>query len=113
MQLAGNLIAIPEIPSATEAFETLLQSGEVTIERIVSHAAASPPDFWYGQDWDEWVILLRGEAELLMEAGGAQPLRAGDYRFIPRRAKHRVESTSADVVWLAVHIGKPRAMASR
>ena len=108
MNVAGNFFdgALP--PLATETAETLAQLGDVSIERIVSHRAASPPDFWYDQDWDEWVMLLRGEAELRMETGEPQRLRAGDYRLIPRRAKHRVESTSADALWLAVHVGRSR-----
>ena len=35
---------------ALEAFETLLHSPAVRIERIVSHGHASPADFWYDQN---------------------------------------------------------------
>ncbi len=89
--------------------ETLAQLGDVAIERIVSHRAASPPGFWYDQGWDEWVVLLRGEAELRMATDATQKMRAGDYLVIPRGMKHRVESTSADALWLAVHVGRSRA----
>jgi cupin 2 domain-containing protein len=105
----GSLYAIPPLAPGVEVTETLVQLGDVAIERIVSHRAASPPGFWYDQDWDEWVVLLRGEAELRMAAGSRRQLRAGDYLLIPRGVKHRVESTSAEALWLAVHVGRPRA----
>lgn len=109
MNEPGSLYALPLLAQGAEVMETLAQLGDVAIERIVSHRAASPPGFWYDQDWDEWVVLLRGEAELRMASGASQQLRAGDYLLIPRGVKHRVESTSADALWLAVHVGRPRA----
>ena len=43
-----------------EAFETILHSPTVRIERIVSHGHASPADFWYDQEEAEWVLLVQG-----------------------------------------------------
>ena len=43
-----------EIPG--ELIETLLQAKMVRIERIVSRGHASPPDFWYDQPENEWVV---------------------------------------------------------
>lgn len=105
MITAGNLFDTPEIPPASEVIEPLLQSGGMRIERIVSHHAASPPGFWYDQAWDEWVILLRGHAVLSLQDGEALALRPGDHLLIPKHRKHRVDSTSADALWLAVHLG--------
>ena len=48
---------------ALEAFETLLHSPAVRIERIVSHGHASPADFWYDQNEAEWVLLVQGSAQ--------------------------------------------------
>jgi cupin 2 domain-containing protein len=45
----------------------LLTSPNCRIERICSTWQASPPDYWYDQEWNEWVILLRGGARLLFE----------------------------------------------
>ena len=76
------------------------------IERIVSHASASPPGFWYDQPWAEWVTVLSGSAALLLE-GEAKPriLSAGDHVTIAAGVRHRVEWTEAGraTVWLAVH----------
>lgn len=82
----------------------LLETEQVKIERIVSHAQASPPDFWYDQPDDEWVLLLRGTATLEVEQGGTIELVMGSYLQIPKHVRHRVERTSEDAVWLAVHL---------
>jgi cupin 2 domain-containing protein len=101
-----NLLRDLPDASAAEQATTLLANGTLRIERIVSHGQASPPGFWYDQDWAEWVILLTGSAGLLFE-GETQPrsLRPGDYLHIPAHARHRVAWTDAThaTVWLAVH----------
>ncbi|HEX7232581.1 MAG TPA: cupin domain-containing protein [Candidatus Binatia bacterium] len=86
-----------------EEFRRLFHSGSVAIERIVSHAHSSPPDFWYNQAEDEWVVVLRGDATLEFEAGESVELKAGDYLTIPRHVRHRVARTSEQTIWLAVH----------
>lgn len=101
----GNLFQhIPaELPE--EISESLLASGKLRIERIVSKGHRSAPDFWYDQDENEWVLLLKGEAGLRF-ANDAQVmhLMPGMYVNIPAHQKHRVEWTHADeeTVWLAV-----------
>lgn len=103
----GNLFEnIPgEMPD--ELVEVLASgSGSVRIERIVSRGQASPPGFWYDQAATEWVVLLRGSAELRFEKTDAlTQLQAGDWIEIPAHCRHRVEGTSdaGDTVWLAVH----------
>jgi len=93
-----------------EHFNDLLTRPGCRIERIVSHGQASPPGFWYEQDWDEWVLLLAGEAVLGFEdapAGNTWQvnLRVGDYLLIPQGQRHRVELTAENepTIWLAVH----------
>ena len=78
-------------------------AGDQRVERIVSHGHASAPGDWYDQDGDEWVVLLAGDAVLRFERGGDVALKAGDWIAIPAHSRHRVESTSADALWLAVH----------
>jgi len=86
------------------------------VERIVSRGEASPPDFWYDQDDDEWVLLAAGTATVAFEDRRVR-LRAGDWLFIPARCRHRVASTSKDAVWLAVFLpgkaGKTRRRSCR
>ena len=99
----GNLFAALPPPTAGEIFQTLFGSPGCRVERIVSHGHASAPGDWYDQDGDEWVVLLAGAAVLRFEAGDDVALGAGDWITIPAHRRHRVESTSTDAVWLAVH----------
>ncbi len=97
-----------EIPDQLprELFETLLQRRGLRLERIVSHGHTTPEREWYDQEWDEWVILLSGSAELLFEDGERCAMRTGDYLFIPAHRRHRVTCTDAQhkSVWLALHL---------
>ena len=88
-----------------ELFEDILTTDGFRIERIVSRGHSSPEGFWYDQDKDEWVILLKGRAGLRFEdADDILELNPGDYIHIPAHAKHRVEWTDPDseTVWVAV-----------
>ena len=89
-----------------ELLTTLLDSGTVRIERIVSHGHASPDGFWYDQDRHEWVIVLKGAARLRFE-DGMMEMTPGDFINIPAHQKHRVEWTTPEepTIWLAVHYG--------
>jgi cupin 2 domain-containing protein len=112
MTAAGNIFAnLPPMDAGSdEDMSAILARPGLKIERIVSAGQASPPGFWYDQDWDEWVILLSGAAALRFEgADEAARLGPGDYVFIPAHARHRVEWTSPDehTVWLAVHFPAP------
>ena len=106
MSVAGNLFADLPQDATREHVAELLCNSAVTIERIVSHGQASPPGFWYDQDWAEWVIVLQGSAGLLID-GEAAPrrLQRGDYVHLPAHTRHRVEWTDAGepTIWLAVH----------
>jgi len=86
-----------------EEFSKIFQSDSTKIERIVSHLHRSPPDFWYDEPQDEWVIVLRGDATLDFEAADSVELKAGDYLTIPRHVRHRVARTSEETIWLAVY----------
>lgn len=95
-----------EIPgsSGQEQFLALFENKSVKIERIVSKNHSSPAGFWYDQDEDEWVIVLRGEATLEFEGGEFVRMKEGDYVMIPRHVRHRVQQTSTETIWLAVHL---------
>jgi len=89
-----------------ELIETVLKTSCFRIERIVSRDHSSPPGFWYDQDENEWVILLKGSAGMRFEdQEDVFVMNPGDYLYIDRHRRHRVEWTEPDceTVWLAVH----------
>jgi cupin 2 domain-containing protein len=70
--------------AAEEEITALLSRPGLRIERIVSTGQASPPDFWYDQPNDEWVIVLTGSAGLAVEGEAERRLEPGDIAFLPR-----------------------------
>jgi cupin 2 domain-containing protein len=101
-----NLFADIPARRPTEQITQLLSHENLRIERIVSRAQASPPDFWYDQDRDEWVIVLAGSAGLRFQGEtAARTMHAGDYLTIPAHIRHRVDWTDAEhaTIWLAIH----------
>ena len=106
MQRDNIYADIPDI-LPDEVVETLINSGNVRIERIVSCGQSTPEGEWYDQDQDEWVLLLIGSAGLMFESEDrARTLRPGDYVMIPAHCRHRVAWTDSQekTVWLAVHV---------
>lgn len=92
-------------PSAAgERFDVLLKHRNLLVERIVSSANVTPKQ--YVQSQDEWVLLVRGEAELEV-AGESVALKAGDHVFLPAGTAHIVKSASEGAMWLAVHLHAP------
>jgi len=88
-----------------EIMETMIDSGRVRIERIISDAHASPEGFWYDQDKNEWVLVLEGSARLKFESEKEEVvLGPGDWVDIPAHRRHRVEWTDPErkTIWLAV-----------
>ena len=88
-----------------EIFQQLVDGDSVRIERIISRGHSSPESGWYDQDRNEWVLVLKGEAILLLKDEPPVNLKAGDFINIPAHKKHRVEWTDPDseTIWLAVH----------
>ena len=88
-----------------ELFETLVDSEEVQIERIVSKGHTSPQEGWYDQDKNEFVLVVKGGARLEFEDGREESVRPGDWLEIPAHVKHRVcwTTDAEETVWLAVH----------
>ena len=74
--------------------------------RIISDGQLTPEDEWYDEDENEWFILLKGSAGLLLE-GDKEPLvlKPGDYLNLPAHRRHKVLWTDADekTIWLALH----------
>ncbi len=100
-----NIFKLPNYLSNQELFETIINSENLQIERIISTGQTTPEGTWYNQEQDEWVILLQGEATLLYSDNSRIHLTAGDYLLIKAHQKHRVEYTSFNppCIWLAIH----------
>ena len=92
-----------ELPD--ELIEVLVQSDDVRVERILSRGHSSPDDFWYDQETNEFVLLLKGRAGLKFEDKEDVIMEAGDYLDIKAHTRHRVEWTAndEDTLWLAIH----------
>lgn len=96
-----NLFDQATPPATGERFDELLRHKNLVIERIVSSSQITPTA--YVQPQDEWVVLMQGEATLVV-AGVRQVLKAGDHVFLPAGVSHTVESASHGALWLAVHL---------
>lgn len=88
-----------------EQFDLLMKGRNFRIDRIVSSGHSSPQGFWYDQEDDEWILLVQGKATLEME-GKFVEMKAGDYLFLPKNCKHRIEKTSVEpcCIWLCFFI---------
>ena len=88
-----------------EVFDVLVRNDAITIERIISKGHRSPENGWYDQEKNEWVLVLRGSAELTFPDQVAIRLQEGDFVHLPPHKKHRVSWTDPDkeTFWLAVH----------
>ncbi|TCU57364.1 cupin 2 domain-containing protein [Novosphingobium sp. PhB57] len=89
-----------------ERFDDLLRRPGVRIERIESHGHVAPADQPYVQDWDEWVLVLSGAAELDLDGTGRCRLGMGEALLIPAGTAHRVTYTADPTIWLAIHLGE-------
>ncbi|WP_437190751.1 cupin domain-containing protein [Planctomicrobium sp. SH527] len=92
-----------------EQVDQLLQSGRTRIERIVSTGQASPDGFWYDQEEEEWVMVLKGSAKIQFQKDQrVVTMHEGDSIFIPAHCLHRVDWTSPDepTIWLAIFFQK-------
>ena len=106
MKVLGNIFDGLGEMRENEAFESLLQTDNFRLERIVSTGHITPKGEWYDQNDPEWVVLLTGNAKIrFKDSNELVELKPGDFLNIPARCRHRVEWTSPakDAVWLALH----------
>ena len=96
-----NLFENSDAPQNGEIFETLLESKEVLIERIISSGKQEKK--LYKQDHDEWVMIAQGEALLQLEKERIR-LKKGDWLLIKQGIRHQVLETISGTLWLCVHI---------
>lgn len=88
-------------PQIGETFTSLLAHKNIKINRIVSSDHLEETE--YRQEEDEWLVLLEGEATLLLDQT-IKTLTKGDTLFIPSNTPHRVLHTQNGTLWLTVHI---------
>jgi cupin 2 domain-containing protein len=105
---AGSLMSgLPSRPLAEELVDALYERPGLRIERIVSTGHITPDGQWYDQDSDEWVLVVKGSARLLIDGETEdRDLGEGDYVFLPAHCRHRVVWTRSEppTVWLAIHV---------
>lgn len=97
----GRLGAGTDAPGTGESFRTIIESGGVRIEEILS--SDRPDPVAYDQAGHEWVVVLEGAAQL--EVGpGRYDLGPGEWLFLPAGTVHRVTAARRGTRWLAVHL---------
>jgi len=88
-----------------EKFVQLLNGKSFVAEKIISNGFKSPDNIWMKEKSNEWVMLIKGKAELEFENGEVLSLKAGDCLNIPANTKHRILYTSKKpfCYWLTIH----------
>lgn len=99
-----NFLEIGGLNLTEEYFQTIIKRENIRIERIVSAGHKSPDGYWYNQEENEAVLLIKGEAIVEFEVGKEVFLKAGSFLDIPKKVKHRVKETSLteESIWLAI-----------
>ena len=70
-----------------ELFESLIETDQIKVEKIISDAHSSPPDFCYDSEKNEFVLLLKGSAQISFEDDDKVELKPGNYLIIPAHKK--------------------------
>lgn len=96
-----NLFENLNVPQIGENFETLYKKDGVLIERIVSSDKLEQKE--YNQPYDEWLILLEGEARMQIK-DKTVVLKKGDTQLIQKDTPHQVLATKKGTVWLCIHL---------
>ena len=100
-----NIFSTQDINSENEFIEDLLKTDNFKVERIISEGHVTEKNFWYDQETNEFVLLIKGEAKIKYENEEIVLLAPGDWLIIPAHKKHRVEWTSETekTFWLTIH----------
>lgn len=101
-----NFFDLNLVESENEFFETLISGLNFKVERIVSNGHITPANELYDQEQDEWVILLKGKANIdFYYPDQSVELAEGDHILIPAHRQHRVIFTDNKIrtIWLAIH----------
>ena len=101
--MKNNIFENIIIDKKQEQFFKLIKNDNIRIEKIVSNGQSSPINFWYEQNENEFVLILKGSAILQYEDKELN-LKEGDYVNITAFTKHRVKYTNENkpTIWLAI-----------
>lgn len=102
-----NLFDIASVPSEGELEDSLLSYKNIKIKRIVSSDRLEIDTFC--QKEAEWVVLLQGSAEIVMNEEHYR-LQKGDSLFIPPLQKHTIAKVEKGTVWLAIYIDEEKRL---
>ena len=97
-----------EIPAILpeELVDVLITHSHIRLERIVSKGHASPEGFWYDQAEHEWVLVVQGEALLLLE-GAAEPIRMKQGMLLNAIKQRRRLHSNRIRIFITVHNHSP------
>jgi len=87
----------------------LLSTGTIVRLEEVTSPKSDTQSKIYDQDEDEFVMVVKGYAELEFEEDGRWnkvDMRDGDYTTIPAHLRHRVVRTEEGTTWLALFYKK-------
>lgn len=105
MEKIKNIFSNIPASLPNELFEDIISTENCKIERIISRGHTTPKGKWYDQNKNEFVLVLKGNAELRFEKNNKLiKMKVGDYINIPAQIRHRVEKTDAgeETIWLTV-----------
>ena len=88
-------------PKKGEVFTPLFEHKNIKINRIISSSEVEDKE--YIQDEDEWLVLLEGEATLVLNQK-EKIIVKGETLFIPAKVPHKVLKTQQNTLWITVHI---------
>ena len=100
-----NLLSSDCPANGEERTDVLSEGKGWRLERIHSCLASSPEGFWYDQNENEWILLLRGSAQLQFEdEEHPRDLCVGDTLLIAPHRRHRVVTTDPNpgTLWLTL-----------
>lgn len=88
-------------PNSGETLTTLLSHKNIKINQIVSSDNLTV--YEYIQEEDEWLVLIEGEAILLIDSERKELVK-GDTLFIPANTPHEIVQIEQGTLWITVHI---------
>ena len=101
----GNLLDVQVPCHGHENKYLLQQGGNWRLELIVSCAFKNEDEFWFDQKEHEWLLLIRGEANLSIETlENRIDLKVGDHLYLSPHKLHRINRTDGfpGTIWLTL-----------